>query len=174
MSLGAGSPADAQDSPTTRQYWGVETNGVKAALFFYFAPGSTNQVQVTFVPALNNSLTNNGNFVRPDHLLLWLPPFESRYEMDLTDDAGKPVRKTRKGKALGKSYLYTEPKGVTTRRGPTDRGVMLTPNKPEVLLEKAPNTFFGYMSLSLQDYFRISKPGKYHLSFRLRAKEISV
>ena len=43
--------------PGTSQYWGAETNGVKAGLCFRLAPDPTNQVQVFFIPTLNNSQT---------------------------------------------------------------------------------------------------------------------
>jgi hypothetical protein len=152
--------------PSSRQYWGAETNGVKAGLCFQLAPNATNQVQVLFLPALSNSQTNNGNLA-PDRLHLWLPPFDSRYRMELTDQAGKPVRKTNKGAALGRAYVYSPPKTVTTR-DPTDRAMLLTLDKPELvwqIVNKGGQTSLFW--LSLQDYFQIRNPGKYRIEFQM-------
>jgi hypothetical protein len=159
--------ACAQGAAATRAYWGAETNGLKAGVFFNLAPGSTNQVQVFFVPAINNSLATNGNFLRADRLHLWLPPFDSRYRMQLTDEAGSPVRKTHKGKTLAKPYVYSPPQRVTTAP-PTDRAVMLAPNEPQSLPERASgNSPFAYRPLSLLDYFKVTNSGKYHLKFQI-------
>jgi hypothetical protein len=160
--------AEAADGlPPSRQYWGEETNGVKAGVYFQLVSGSTNEVQVLFVPALCNSRTDNGN-VAPNRLLLLFPPFDSRYELQLTDLAGRPVEKTKKGDALGKAYVYSRPLGMHAGSSRA-QGVTLTPNKPEIIWE---TTTKGHdirlLWLSLQDYFKIQKSGRYHLKFQMR------
>lgn len=165
MSLSPTHFATARGLQSGGQYWGAQTNGVKAGVFFTLVPGSSNQVQCLFVPALENSLRTNGNFA-PDRLHLWLPPFDSRYSMELTDEAGKLVRKTKKGEALGMTYIQPRPQRVSTA-SPTDRAVLLTPNKPEVLPESvSKQSPFEVRSLCLQDYFKIRRSGKYHLRFQ--------
>jgi hypothetical protein len=136
--------------------WGVETNCLKAGLLLQYAP-DTNHTLVGFYPVLNNSSTTNGN-ADPDHLWLWLPPFDSRYQMQLTDINGNSVPKTAKGKALGK--LIDQPlelrMGVNFAAG--YRGQIIRPNSPDVI----PTDPFV-----LEDYFTITNAGNYHLKFEM-------
>lgn len=149
----------------TSQYWGSETNGVKAGLSFQLAPGSTNQVGVLFIPVLLSTQATNFN-VAPGSLLISFPPFQSRYKMELVDQAGSPVQKTTKGDAMGSPYVYTPPTGVHVGSSPVN-GALLPPNQPQFLWEFSHK---GHLSearwLSLQDYFKIRRSGKYHLRFQ--------
>jgi hypothetical protein len=142
--------------------WGSETNHVKAGLLLEYAP-DTNRTLVGFYPVLNNSSATNGN-IRPDVLQLWLPPFDSRYRMELIDTNGNAVLKTAKGKVLGKPidkpfkhYRGGISEGVNIAGG--YRGRPLLPN----VLEDVPSDPFV-----LEDYFNITKAGKYHLTFEMR------
>ena len=167
LSLGAGSPAGAQDLSTTRQYWGAETNGVKAGLCFQLAPASTNQVQLIFLPALLNTSTNNRNLLSREGFFLSLPPFDSRYHMDLTDAAGRPVQRTRKGQALGKPYVVPPLTGVHVGPWPPDcRELFLWLNKPQPIYEVTGGTLPTWHWLSLPDYFKIKKSGRYHFTLQ--------
>jgi hypothetical protein len=166
LPLTAAYPASVQAGPSAGQYWGAEINGVKAGVFFDLAPTSTNQVQVFFVPALSNSRTNNFN-IAPDRLLVCFPPFENRYRMELTDQAGKPVRKTDRGNALGKVYVYAAPTGVRAG-GSFLKGVNLTPNTPELIWETVAKGYdIRSHGLCLQDYFKIKDSGKYHFTLQM-------
>jgi hypothetical protein len=156
--------------PPTRAYWGAQTNGVSTGLAFQSVPGSTNQVQVSFVPALLNTSTNNRSVLSSDILVLSLPPFESRYRMDLTDAAGRPVKKTKKGEALGKPYIYHPPSGVRIGNGqpPGFEGFPLKPNESQLLYGTATKAYHvDFLWLSLLDYFKIKRSGRYHFMFQM-------
>jgi hypothetical protein len=140
--------------------WGSETNHLKVGLLLQYAPG-TNRTFVGFYRVLNNSSTTNGNS-RPDLLQLWLPPFDSRYRMELTDTNGNPVPKTDKGKVLGKPidqpfkrYRGGISEGVNFAGGYLGRPLL--PNVPEPA-----------DSFILEDYFSITNAGKYHLKFEMQ------
>jgi hypothetical protein len=130
--------------------WGKETNGVKAGLMFQYTP-DTNHSLVGFIPALNNGCTTNVDF-----LCLFLPPFDSRYQMALRDANGMAVPKTAKGKALGSPI--TKPLrgriGINLKAGFIPRYLVL--NNPNVQVS---DTFV------LKDYFVITNAGKYHFQF---------
>lgn len=168
LSLGVDSSADAQDLPTTRQSWGAEANGVRAGLCFQVAPASTSQVQVTFVPALLNTSTNNHNLPSPEVFILSLPPFDSRYRMGLTDAVGRPVQKTRKGQALGKPYIIPPLTGVHVGRWPPDcPELFLRLNKPTPIYEVTGGALPTWHWLYLPDYFKIRKSGRYHFTLQM-------
>lgn len=151
--------ADGTKSPWEwdGEYWGAETNGVKAGLYIQHLSGTTNIAVVRCTPVLLNTRTNNGNS-RPDRLKLWTPPTESCYQLTLLDSNQQPVAKTARGKALGKPL--SQPLALTTgfnsRAGYS--GAILIPDWPQPL----------YPSILLQDYFVIPKPGKYGLRFEMR------
>jgi hypothetical protein len=140
-------------------YWGAETNGVKAGLYIeklHGLPGLTNHVPIQCHPLLYNSSTNNGN-LGPGMLMLYLPAIESRYQLDLTDEKGNAVKKTAKGKSLGKPV--TQPSIPTT-------GINTGWRRKEqfILLAREER---GLPELKLQDYFKINDSGKYHLHFEM-------
>jgi hypothetical protein len=149
--------------PPVRKFWGGETNGVKAGVYFQLAQNSTNQTEVFFVPTLLSTQTNEDN-----PLLGWwvFPPIESRYRMELTDQTGKPVKRTKRGNALGRPYV--DSRSNETKFGTPGLGrITSTPNGPEILWEmtlEGAATKFNW--LSLKDYFEVNTPGRYH--FRLQ------
>lgn len=139
------------------EFWGGETNGLKAGLFVQHLAGATNLVRVFCSPILMNSYTNNGN-ISPDHLRIWLPPFESCFQMTLWNDKGIEVVKTLRGKHLGspiKEPLYIKD-GVNFRGG--YKGVILLPNEPAQTMD----------DFKLGDFFEIKTPGKYRLKLEMR------
>jgi hypothetical protein len=136
--------------------WGTETNYLNAGLLLQCAP-ETNHTTVGFFPMLYNDCATNGN-ISPDMLQLWLPPFESCYQMTLVDDKGNSVPKTAKGKALGKpiSQPLKIRGGINYAAG--YRGRILGPKTPDAI----PQPFV------LEDYFSITNAGKYHLEFEMQ------
>ena len=140
------------------EYWGLQTNGVRAGLYLLESNTETNRSLTKYMPMLENSLTNNGNR-RPDRLDLWLPPLESCLQVSLRDQNGKPVPMTAMGKRLGAPI--TQPMRVMTGMNfPAGyRAIYLRPNEPSQVL--------AYI-FSPEDYFIIPAPGKYRLSLRVR------
>jgi hypothetical protein len=104
---------------------------------------------------LHSSSATNGN-INLAWVQLWLPPFNSRYQMTLQDDKGIPVERTSKGKALGKPF---DPKFREVNMYHGYSGRILLPHEEDDLPE----------ALVLQDYFMITKGGKFRLAFELRA-----
>jgi hypothetical protein len=145
--------------PEINTHWGLETNHVKVGLLIQNSSAASNHTLVGFYPVLNNNSATNGN-ARPDVLQLWLPPFDSRYRMELTDTNGNAVPKTAKGKALGKPIDQPFERRGTGIRVNFEAGYLgrtLLPNVPE------PTDPFV-----LKDYFNITNAGKYHLKFEMR------
>jgi hypothetical protein len=143
-------------------YWGAETNGVKAGLYIeilHGLPGLTNHVPIQCHPLLYNNSTNNGNLA-PDMLLLYLPAIESRYRLELADENGNAVKKTTKGKALGKP--------VTQSSSPAT-GVRINTGWHPGTCILAAKEVRGLPEFMLQDYFKISDSGKYRLHFEMSA-----
>jgi hypothetical protein len=141
-------------------YWGVETNGVKAGLYIeklQGLSGLTNRVPIQCHPLLYNSSTNNGNLHRGGMLMFYLPPVESRYRIELTDEQGNMVGKTAKGKAFGKPFIQplTLAKGINTGWRRKEQFILLAGEER------------GLPELKLQDYFKIVDSGKYHLHFEM-------
>jgi hypothetical protein len=136
--------------------WGTETNCVKAGLLLQYAP-DTNRTLVGFFPVLNNSCATNCP-VGENNLWLWLPPFHSRYRMNLTDAKGMAVPKTEKGGAFGKAIdlPLRVRTGINVSAG--YQGKVLLLNTPNVILSDP---------FVLEDYFIITNAGKFHLKFEM-------
>lgn len=151
-------------------YWGAETNGIKAGLSIEqdsirSSTNATGHIPIRFTPLLYNDSTNNGN-VTPTMLILDLPPlFESRYRLELTDEKGISVPKTSKGKAFGKTapqpyrLIPNRVTGVIIDTGWRPARYILLPKQVRGLQP----------TLVLQDYFKITTSGKYHLHFEVFA-----
>ncbi len=160
----AGEPTNSAIQQTHEGiYWGAETNGVKAGLYIetlHGLPGLTNRVPIQCHPLLYNSSTNNGN-LGPGMLMFYLPAIENRYRLEFTDEKGKAVEKTAKGKALGKPF--TQSSNPTT-------GVRINTGwrrkEQFILLAKEER---GLPEFLLQDYFKINDSGRYHLHFEMSA-----
>lgn len=158
----ADEPANSAIKQTPESvYWGIETNGVKAGLYIeklQGLAGLTNRVPIQCHPLFYNNSTNNGNLA-PGMLLLYLPAIESRYLLELTDEKGNAVKKTSKGKALGKPVTQpsTPAKGINTGWRRQEQFIFLA---KEVR---------GLPDFMLQDYFKINNSGKYHLHFEMSA-----
>lgn len=143
--------------PEINTHWGLETNHVKVGLLIQDSSDASNHTLVGFFAVLNNSSTTNGNS-SPGVLQLWLPPFDSRYRMELTDANGNSIPKTAKGKVLGKPIdqpFEHNRGGVNYEAGYLGR--TLLPNVPEPI-----NPFV------LEDYFTITNAGEYHLKFEMQ------
>jgi len=144
-------------------YWGAETNSVKAGLYIeklQSLASLSNHVPIQCHPLLYNSSTNNGN-LGTGMLMYYLPAIESRYRLELTDEKGKAVKKTAKGKALGKPF--TQPSNPTS-----GIGINTGWRRKEkfILLAKEER---GLPEFLLQDYFKINDSGRYHLHFEMSA-----
>jgi hypothetical protein len=149
--------------PDINTQWGLETNNVKVGLLIQDSSDASNHTMVGFYPVLNNSSATNGN-ATPGRLNLWLPPFDSRYRMELIDANGNAVPKTAKGKVLGrpidqpfKHYRGGISEGVNIAGG--YRGRILLPNTRDLIPTDA---------FVLEDYFAITNAGKYHLKFEMQ------
>ena len=134
-------------------FWGKETNGIKAGLYVGRIPVKTN---TWFEPVLlyNNQTNING------HIQFYLPPFKSRYQAELTDKNGNAVAKSAKGKAIGAPF----PPLRVTNNGATfginrQAGYRYYGLEDKIIDEQQSGI------LTLQDYFKIQKSGKYHLRF---------
>ncbi len=138
-------PVD-RDYDNEHPVWGKETNGLKAGLVFQYSP-DTNHTLIAFCPVL---------FDVSNDMHLYLPPFDSRYQMTLTDTKGMAVFKTAKCKALGKPIdkPLRGRTGINSEAG--YRSLYLALNTPSENL---------YDSFILTDYFEINHAGKYHLQF---------
>ena len=137
--------------------WGAETNCLKAGLLVQFAP-ATNRTLVGFYPVLNNRCQSNCVSGLSDTLPIWLPSFDRCYAMMLTDGDGSVVSKTENGIALGKQIdqPFRVRDGINLAAGYHGRILLL--NKPDLILTD---------SFVLEDYFEITKAGKYHLQVQM-------
>ena len=157
-------------------FWGMETNGIKAGLsigyyssskFEYFT-SDPKAIPIRCFPQLHNSNTNNGN-LDSDLAVFDLPTsLESRYRLDLRDEKGNLVEKTKKGEALGKitPHAYKPSPspftGVTIDTGWRPARYMLFSNQSR---DVSP-------PLVLQDYFKITNSGVFHLHFEMCAFKV--
>ena len=108
-------------------------------------------------PVLRNNCTTNGG-IRSDRLLIWLPPVEQRYQMEVREVGGEVVQPTAKGKSLG-HFVPLTPREVGPSHG--FQGRVLTPH----LADEVPEP------LLLRDYFCLTKAGRYQLRLVLLAIE---
>lgn len=134
----------------TDTFWGAATNGVRSAL--HIEPLSGTNALIRCTPILKSSHTNI--------LLMYFPPLNNRFIMELQDSNGRVIAKSPKGKALNETL--TEPFGLTTgiNRLAGYGGIPpLYPNHSEML---------GGAEFVLQDYFQITNSGKYNLTFQMR------
>ena len=92
--------------------------------------------------------------------MLYLPAIESRYRLELTDEKGNAVKKTTKGKSLGKPVPQSSSPaaGVRINTGWHAGTYILVAKEVR-----------GLPEFVLQDYFRINDSGKYRLHFEMSA-----
>ncbi len=139
-------------------YWGASTNGISASVYVETASTNVdNLVPVRLHFGLYNASTNNGN-IMPNWIMLLAPPLEDRYRLELKDENEKEVEKTAKGRAMGKRTpqpyrVKPNSDGVTIDTGWRPGKINLMSRE---VLELTP-------PLLLSDYFKIERPGKYHL-----------
>lgn len=152
-------------------FWGADTNNIKAGLVvdyyssqaFQTLTDDSSSIPIRCFPLLCNDNTNNS-----DLLLLDLPSVKSRYKMDLTNDQGNAVSKTAEGESLGKAiptFYRPSPNrltGVTIDTGWRPARYTLFPEQPRNL--EPP--------ILLQNYFKITNSGKYHLHFEMTAFQV--
>jgi hypothetical protein len=141
--------------------WGPETNQFRMGLRIEYSP-NTNRTEVACFAVVRNTLTNSFDDYMPARLLL--PPLEWRFRMILLDSDGSAVEMT----AWAKEQIKGEPwetaphrtKGRATRLGNQnyDRWQLVPGGEPGLT-----------MPFYLNDYFNITKSGKYHLKIELRA-----
>jgi hypothetical protein len=159
----ADKPTNSAVQPASEgTYWGAETNGVKAGLYIeklQGLAGLTNRVPLQCHPLLYNSVTNNGNLA-PGMLMLYLPEIESRYRLEFTDEKGNAVKKTTKGKALGKPVPQSSNPATGVKINTGWRAGKCIIVAKEV---------YGLPEFMLQDYFKINDSGTYHLHFEMSA-----
>ena len=172
----AESELNAPRPRVTKVFWGKETNGVKAGLSVaYYSPDSfeyfkkePGTIPIRCFPLLMYNNTNSGK-LNSDTAVFDLPPLEGRCQLDLADDHGDSVKKTRKCEALGKvaPQVYRPSAnpltGITVDTGWRPYRYILVTNQARDL---AP-------PLILQDYFRIANSGKYRLHFELCGFRVS-
>jgi hypothetical protein len=115
-------------------------------------------VDVRFVPALENTLTNNGN-ITPSMLRLWLLPLESAYTMQVRDAAGRPLQGRARARSMGKSISAPLDLKLGKNFQAGYRGIQLVSANPVPL---------GDYSFDPLSYFTVSRQGSYHLSFQLK------
>lgn len=130
------------------EFWGAPSNGLQAGLW-YRAVTKVGSVEV--IPELKWGSPSDppGMFLQ-----LYVPPRTNRYRMDLFDEKGNPVAKTRAGQALGRPAKPQRYK-VDFQHGYTFCGV------GGGLAEPVGD------SLRLSDYFAITRPGHYRLELRV-------
>jgi hypothetical protein len=158
----------APNPQTWKVYWGSETNEAKAGLsigyyssqaFQYFS-SSPNSIPIRCFPLLYDNSTNNSQLPIFD-----LPSVKSRYRMELTDEKGNKLQKTEQGVALGKiapiPYKSSPAPltGVSTGNGWRATMRTLLPKQAQSLQPP----------FLLQDYFKITNSGIYHLHFEMCA-----
>lgn len=138
-------------------HWGTETNCLKAGVVIRYAP-VTNLSFPELTPALYYSCESSSNPDWPNHLRLWMPPFNSRYQLELVDQKGHAVPKTEEGKALGRTIdqplMLSD--GINYKAG--YRRCILTLKTIDTL-EADP--------IPLEKYFVITNTGKYNLEFKM-------
>jgi len=148
-------------------YWGASTNGIMAGIYVEAKyDNNLNHDIILCHPLLYNSSTNNGN-IQPDVLLLYLPSLESRYRMELTDEKGNNVEKTEKGQLLGK--IAPKPYKLSPNFNGVINDTGWRPGKHFLLSRQVDELF---PQLILQDYFKITNSGLFHLHFEMRAFKV--
>jgi hypothetical protein len=157
-------------------FWGTETNHVKAGLHVRYSSNVTNRTLVQIMPVIYNGSASNDIAAYPvGGALLWLPPLPSRYQMELYSSNGIPVPKTWKGKMFGKR-MDTNPKPLPILGAgryfvePGYLEFVAKLDETNQIVTYDPTVKLGLpASFVLQDMFRITEPGKYHLAFVVRA-----
>jgi hypothetical protein len=162
-------------------YFGVETNRLKAGLWVRYSTNATDETLVQIMPVIyNDGISNDITIpeIQPVTIVggafLWLPPEASRYQMELYSSNGIAVPKTSKGKMFGRKMdLHPKPVliGGAGRnfKEPGYYGNVYQMNATNQITPYDPTV--GYVhpeTFVLQDLFKITEPGKYHLAFEIR------
>ncbi|MCL4790076.1 MAG: hypothetical protein KJ070_25390 [Verrucomicrobia bacterium] len=126
---------------------GSPTNAVRLGVLFEIDRSDLSRRQAGCHLFLRNDSTNNMMFVLPDE--------DQLLAISLSDERGNVIRKTSRGKAAGAPL-------PTTKRADPKKSDKLK----RVWLRPKNGTWF--LAFNLTDYFKLEKPGKYHLDLEQR------
>jgi hypothetical protein len=147
---------DVRSITTNSILWGPETNHVKIGLNLQYGTDTNGRTLVGFYVSMVNDSNTNGTYL-PDRLTIALPPMKSRYQMNLFDDSGNSVSKTKTGQE------FSQPFDKNPKRLDMYHGYSIKETVPFQI------DIVTFEPIVLENYFAITNAGKYHLVFILNS-----